>query len=107
MSTYDIYKILDNSHPALKQLAQPFDFANPVVPAQHLASSLGETMLRAYGIGLAAPQVGISTRVFVMGANENKVFAIFNPEIIERTGEDAFEEGCLSYRGLFLRIKRP
>lgn len=101
-----IFKILDDSHPVLKQVATPFNFSNPG-EASELAAALGETMRYNYGIGLAAPQVGISTRLFVMGANDNKIFAIFNPEIIERIGEDSFEEGCLSYRGLFLRIKRP
>jgi peptide deformylase len=69
-------------------------------------------MLREGGVGLAANQVGIAKRVFVIG-NLNipefpKPFALFNPKIIGVSEElSVFKEGCLSYPGLWLNIKRP
>jgi peptide deformylase len=63
-------------------------------------------MVKYRGVGLSANQVGLPYRVFVMGA-EKVGFACFNPEILETNGEDKFDEGCLSFPGLFLPIKRP
>lgn len=59
------------------------------------------------GIGLAAPQVGILKRIIVVDFDNNlKIF--INPEILKKSKEkEIFEEGCLSFPGLFLKIKRP
>lgn len=69
-----------------------------------------ETMQEAGGVGLAAPQVGISRRFFVMdipGENEAaKRVALINPEIVSIEGEQVGEEGCLSFPGLYQTIKR-
>jgi peptide deformylase len=59
------------------------------------------------GVGLSANQVGLDMRVFVMGLGETKI-AVFNPEILEYSDtEELFNEGCLSYPGIMLSIKRP
>ncbi|MEQ1921512.1 MAG: peptide deformylase [Pyrinomonadaceae bacterium] len=69
-----------------------------------------ETMEKANGVGLAAPQVGISKRLFVMdtpnddGTNERHV--LINPEIISVEGEQTGNEGCLSFPGLYQVVKR-
>lgn len=69
-----------------------------------------ETMEKAGGVGLAAPQVGISKRLFVMdtpnddGTNERHV--LINPEIISVEGEQKGDEGCLSFPGLYQVVKR-
>ncbi|HRI02970.1 MAG TPA: peptide deformylase [Pyrinomonadaceae bacterium] len=69
-----------------------------------------ETMEKAGGVGLAAPQVGISKRLFVMdtpsddGTNERHV--LINPEIISVEGEQTGDEGCLSFPGLYQVVKR-
>lgn len=69
-----------------------------------------ETMERANGVGLAAPQVGISKRLFVMdtpnddGTSERHV--LINPEIITVEGEQTGDEGCLSFPGLYQVVKR-
>lgn len=69
-----------------------------------------ETMEKANGVGLAAPQVGISKRLFVMdtpnddGTNERHV--LINPEIISVEGEQTGDEGCLSFPGLYQVVKR-
>lgn len=59
------------------------------------------------GIGLAAPQIGLDLAVFVMG-NETESHALFNPRIIS-VGKDLaqMQEGCLSFPGLYLNVKRP
>jgi len=57
------------------------------------------------GIGLAAPQVGVSKRIFIMG-NEEKLIVCINPEIVSGTGEIKDTEGCLSFPGLWLHVKR-
>jgi peptide deformylase len=75
---------------------------------QHLANILFEKMIEMRGVGLSANQVGVNAQVFVMGTEDGLRRDIFNPEILETIGEDySFKEGCLSFPGLFLYIKRP
>lgn len=80
--------------------------------SQELEMSMIEFMIKNRGIGLAANQVGLAKRVFVMGSDGipgfPKPFALFNPRIIEASEETVLDqEGCLSYPGLYLMIKRP
>ena len=80
--------------------------------AEQLEKDMIEFMLANRGIGLAANQIGITKRVFVMGSNTipnfPSPFAVFNPIIKEASSELVLdEEGCLSYPGLFLKVKRP
>jgi peptide deformylase len=80
--------------------------------AKQLEQDLIEFMLANNGIGLAANQVGLTKRVFVMGSNNIKgfpaPFAVFNPIVTEASSELVLdEEGCLSYPDLFLKVKRP
>jgi peptide deformylase len=69
-----------------------------------------ETMYAAGGVGLAAPQVAVSQRLFVMdcsgGEDESQKIAIVNPEIIHTEGDQIGEEGCLSFPGIFQKIQR-
>jgi peptide deformylase len=104
--TYEIYPLIDRYSQFLTTKPLTYAFSVKPEPARELAVSLIETMKLHHGIGLAANQVGIPFRVFVMGA-EGVGYAFFNPEILETTGEISFEEGCLSFSGLFLPIKRP
>jgi peptide deformylase len=71
-----------------------------------LIREMGETLKLAAGHGLAAPQVGAVKRLFVYDAGHGPR-CIVNPEIVEATGEDIFEEGCLSLRGVQVPIVRP
>jgi peptide deformylase len=80
--------------------------------AKQLESEMIDFMLANKGIGLAANQIGIAKRVFVMGSNNIEgfpvPFAVFNPVIKEASSDLVLdEEGCLSYPGLFLKLKRP
>jgi peptide deformylase len=104
---YELYNLVDNQDPILLTKLSPYIFdTNPKDHAKYVAISLLETMKHNNGVGLAANQCGLPYRVFVVGA-EGVGFAFFNPEILETTGEVMFEEGCLSYKGLFLPIRRP
>lgn len=105
---YEVYDLVKSTDLILKQNCKPFDFANPPIDPIHLASSLFETMFKHSGLGLAAPQVGIPYRVFVVGYDNTNKQVFFNPEIIERSiKEDDHLEGCLSFKRLFLKVSRP
>ena len=65
---------------------------------QTLVDDMIETMHDANGVGLAAPQVGVMRRIFVVDIGEGPIVLI-NPEIIEMSGEQTGEEGCLSRPG--------
>ena len=76
-----------------------------------LIEDMFETMYAARGVGLAAPQVGVSKRLFVMDCSNNKEaperFVFANPQIISVEGEQTGEEGCLSLPGFSGQVKRP
>lgn len=77
---------------------------------KQLVGDMFETMEKAGGVGLAAPQVGVSKRLFVMDVaredktRERRVF--INPEIVHIEGEQIGDEGCLSFPGVFQVVKR-
>ena len=73
---------------------------------QRLINGMIETMQKANGVGLAAPQVGVPLRVIVVQMPGEEPIAIINPEIVERTGEKEVTEGCLSVPGYYGEIKR-
>ena len=83
----------------------------PVVDCKEfidLAEVMVHTMFSVDGVGLAAPQVGICFRLFVMvSPKENKVLKLANPFIDSQEGEQEVEEGCLSQPGLMVKMKRP
>src|SRR2546427_9115474 len=76
-----------------------------------LVKDMIETMYKAPGVGLAAPQVGISKRIMVTdttaGEKKGHVVTIFNPEIVVSEGEQFEEEGCLSIPGFSATVVRP
>jgi peptide deformylase len=72
-----------------------------------LVEDMVETMHKAHGLGLAAPQVGVQKRLFVYQLEDQEPMAIVNPTIEESRGEWEFEEGCLSIPGLHFPIVRP
>jgi peptide deformylase len=65
-----------------------------------------ETMYQASGAGLAAPQVGVSLKIAVIGMPEEEVIVLVNPEVVKKTGERVVVEGCLSVPGYRGEIKR-
>ena len=76
-----------------------------------LVQDMIETMYRAPGVGLAAPQVGVSKRIMVTdescGGDKNHLLTILNPEIVATDGEQYEEEGCLSIPGFSATVVRP
>jgi len=105
-----ILDLVKQDDPVLKQECEFFDFQNPPVDPEKLARDLKETMVARRGIGLSANQVGLPYNVFVVG-NPNEpenIVAFFNARIVDAAEENVLmEEGCLSYPGLFIKIKRP
>jgi peptide deformylase len=78
---------------------------------QQLVDDMIQTMYAAPGIGLAAPQIGVSLRLFVadisVGRNPADLLVFVNPEFVERDGMQLEEEGCLSLPGFNATVARP
>jgi peptide deformylase len=103
-------KIIKFPDPLLRERMPEFDFANPVADPVELEKEMIDTMFAHDGIGLAANQVGVNTRVFVMGhkSNPEMAQAFFNPVVLASVDDVAdIEEGCLSFPGIYVNIKRP
>ena len=73
---------------------------------QKLIDDMIDTMRAANGVGLAAPQIGVSLRIAVIEMPEEEVITLINPEVIKRQGERVVEEACLSVPGYQGEIKR-
>ena len=77
---------------------------------ERLVSNMFETMYSARGVGLAAPQIGVSKRLFVMdcsgGRDPEARVALINPVVLSVEGEQTGDEGCLSFPGIFFPVKR-
>jgi len=91
-----IQHIITAENPILRQKAKKIHHFDPSL--QKLADEMFETMHAANGVGLAAPQIAKSIRLFVAEFEENKV-ALVNPEIVKAEGETLGTEGCLSIPG--------
>lgn len=93
-------------------LDKPSDPVSNITEAEaKLVQDMIETMYKAPGVGLAAPQVGVAKRVMVTdttaGEKKDRLFTIINPEIVETDGEQFEEEGCLSIPGFSATVIRP
>jgi peptide deformylase len=103
-----IRQILTYPDPRLREVAQPVQAVDAEIRA--LAQDMAETMYDAPGVGLAATQIGVALRVFVIdiaGEDEPSDLKVFiNPEILESSGTQTWEEGCLSFPGVSEEIKR-
>jgi peptide deformylase len=103
-----ILEILKYPDPRLREVAQPV--AQVTDETRTLIEAMAETMYAAVGCGLAATQVGVNSRIFVIdiaGEDEQSDLKVFiNPEIIEADGVQSWEEGCLSFPGASEEIRR-
>jgi len=90
--------------PVLRQKAKRVPSID--VSVQRHIDDMIQTMQQANGVGLAAPQVGISLRVIVLQIPGQEPIALINPEIVKRIGEQEVTEGCLSVPGYYGEIKR-
>lgn len=101
-----VLPILHYPDPRLRKPAVPVTQFGPEI--RRTVADMLETMYKAPGIGLAAPQVNIGQRIVVIDisreANEPRTF--INPEILERRGKDVMEEGCLSVPDTFETVER-
>lgn len=90
----------------LHKKAQPVPEVDDSI--RKLVADMAETMYEAPGIGLAATQVDVHRRVVVIDVTEDKsgLLALINPEILERSGEQVCEEGCLSVPGIYDKVTR-
>ncbi|MBN8556011.1 MAG: peptide deformylase [Deltaproteobacteria bacterium] len=92
--------IIEYPHPTLKKVAREVDLAEINDAFRKIIADMIETMIEAPGVGLAAPQVNISKRFFVVDVSnyypDRKPFVLINPVILEKSGRQTFEEGCLS-----------
>ena len=105
MALLDIVKY---GEPVLETPGEPvteFDAA-----LKRLVSDMFETMYAARGVGLAAPQIGVSKRLFVMdcsgGGDPEARVALVNPVVLSVEGDQTGDEGCLSFPGVFFPVKR-
>jgi peptide deformylase len=103
-----IRSILQYPDKRLRVRAEPVAAVTPDVVA--LIEDMKETMYAAPGCGLAAPQIGVSLRLFIVdtaGEDEPSALKVFiNPEIVLREGKSVWEEGCLSFPGVHEEIER-
>ena len=97
-------KIRIYGDPILRQKAH---LVKEVGPAERmLIASMIDAMHEHKGIGLAAPQVGVSEQIFVADIGKGPLVVV-NPQILQRSGSHIKEEGCLSIPGVVLKVKRP
>ena len=100
-----VLKVRRYGDPVLRRRAEPVGEITPELRA--LAADMIDSMYDEAGIGLAAPQVGISLRLMVVGDERGRdPRALINPVIVERGGEIVAEEGCLSLPGIFADMAR-
>jgi len=102
-------EILIIGHPTLIKKAEPVERIDKDIV--RLAGDMVETVHAAPGIGLAAPQVGVSQRLIVVdlsvGARKDDLIVLVNPEIVRKEGEVTCEEGCLSVPDIREKVARP
>jgi peptide deformylase len=104
-----IRPILRLGETVLQQPSAPVPAITPEIGA--LIDDMIETMYAAPGIGLAAPQIGVPLRIFVVdlsvGRDPTALYTMVNPEWVERDGMQLEEEGCLSLPGFTATVPRP
>lgn len=92
-----VYRILEMGDPVLKEKAKAVPKITPNI--LKLLDNMADTMYDAEGVGLAAPQIGVSKRVVVVDVGDGLI-ELINPEILQMEGEDTDTEGCLSIPGI-------
>ena len=101
-----ILDILHFPDPRLRNKAKPVAVVDDAI--RQLVDDMFETMYQAPGIGLAATQVNVAKQVLVIDLSEekNQPLCLINPEILEKSGEEQMEEGCLSVPGVYEPVTR-
>lgn len=99
-----ILKIKEYGEPILREKALPVKEITPEI--LNLVKDMAETMYTDSGVGLAAPQVGVSKRIILVDEEEDGLIVLINPVIIKSEGEVVAEEGCLSVPDIYSQVKR-
>ena len=99
-----VRRITEYPEPVLGKMGKPVEKFDDELAA--LCADMFETMYAAEGVGLAAPQIGLELRLFVMDCEGIKLIAA-NPEIVETSGEQSGHEGCLSVGKVPAVVVRP
>lgn len=105
-SLVSILSVLEFPDPRLRTVAKAVTKVDAQVKG--LVDDMYETMYEEHGVGLAATQVDIHQRIIVIDTSEDKKnpLCLINPELIEQSGEEESDEGCLSVPGVFEPVKR-
>jgi peptide deformylase len=99
-------ELLPENHSQLLEVSEEWDFRIDGSP-EELVRAMSKFMSDNGGVGLAAPQLGIKKRIFIMG-NFTKLVVCVNPKIVSLSDERENDlEGCLSFPDLFMKVKRP
>ena len=99
-----IRNIVQLGDPTLRKKC--FEVTDFGAKTHELLDDMRDTMFKANGAGIAAPQVGVLRRVFIVNA-DNKYYECINPTIVKQSGSQVGEEGCLSVRGKYGTVERP
>ncbi len=97
-------KILTDKDPALHKVCKPVEKFDQRL--HKLLDDMAETLEKANGVGLAAPQVGILRRVVIVDTGDG-ILELVNPTLVQTDGEQVGPEGCLSVPGRYGLVKRP
>ena len=99
-----ILKLHKYGSPVLREKAMQVNKVDNEI--RELVENMIETMYAEGGVGLAAPQVGVSKKIIVIDTEEKGIIVLINPVIIKREGESKEEEGCLSVPGVYSPVRR-
>jgi peptide deformylase len=99
-----ILEIKEYGDPVLREKALLVEEITPDI--LNLIKDMAESMYASSGVGLAAPQVGVSKRIITIDEDEEELLVLLNPEIIKSEGEALDEEGCLSLPGVYSEVQR-
>ena len=102
-------EIVIYGNPVLREISQPVEKFDREL--KDLVSALADALKKAKGLGLSAVQIGVLKRVFIVDLSVvdigESLRVFVNPEILETGGDAEFEEGCLSFPGIYQKINRP
>ncbi|MGN6741594.1 peptide deformylase [Dyella sp.] len=101
-----VLNIIEFPDPRLRIRAEPVHVFDAAL--KQFVTDMFETMYAANGVGLAATQVAVSQQVLVadMSDERNQPLALINPRIVEKAGSQVYQEGCLSFPGIFADVTR-
>ncbi len=104
-----VLSVVQYPHPVLRKITEPVTVFDDAL--RSFCERMFTCMEQAKGIGLAAPQVTVSKRIFISdharrdeGQSDRRVW--INPRIVDASGTTAYEEGCLSFPGMYARVER-